>query len=664
MTTLLRSTSVAAIEPRTTTTTTGIVRRLRSALRRRLPSLAWFAPVALIGVLLRLINLGGAPQRIDDEGTYVAQAYAVQHFGELAHYTYWYDHPPLGWLQIAAWTSLTGAFERWDSAVLAGRELMVLAHLVSLAMLWLLARRLGFSRPAAAATLLVLAASPLAIQFQRTVFLDNLATPWLLAALVLGLNRRGQLAAFAGAALCFGIAVLTKETYLLFLPLLGWLVWRGAHKGTRRYTVSLSAGLLVLIGLSYLLLATIKGEMLPGQDRVSLWNGITYQLVRRDGSGSIFDPASLSGITVGQWLQLDPVLPIAATLGALIGLTDRRLRPFAVTLLALLLFMLRPGYLPVPYVIALLPFAALAVVGGARALVSAARRRRRAVTRVLAGGLTAALLLGGAGAAGVSWYPQWRGLLLADLDLPMRQAQSWVAANVDRDYRLVVDDAMWVDLQRAGFDRRDVVWYYKVDTDPEVAALAPNGWRDYDYVITTNSMRTFPDGFPIVRQALDNSEVVASFGTGERAVIVQRVHPEGATVAEEQEARDATARTTAGRQLATNPGLQLDPADRDLLTGGQVDARVLIGATLAAPTAELTVAGFPVVAGEEDRPRRQLLISAIDGRAATEASPTRQNLIDLLQSQAAPYAPRSITSTDQGLLITWNVDAPSGLLGR
>src|SRR5215217_4607702 len=47
----------------------------------------------------------------DDEGTYVAQAWAILHQGRLAHYTYWYDHPPLGWIQIAGWAWLTHAFE-------------------------------------------------------------------------------------------------------------------------------------------------------------------------------------------------------------------------------------------------------------------------------------------------------------------------------------------------------------------------------------------------------------------------------------------------------------------------------------------------------------------------------------------------------------------------
>ena len=125
------------------------------------------------------------------------------------------EKPPLG-------------FSRYNVAVLAGREFIVVAGVVAAAMLFILARRLRLSRPAAGAAVLILALSPLAVQYQRMVFLDNVATPWLLAAFVLALAPSRQLAAFAGAALCFSIAVLSKETDLLFLPFLGWQMWRMA----------------------------------------------------------------------------------------------------------------------------------------------------------------------------------------------------------------------------------------------------------------------------------------------------------------------------------------------------------------------------------------------------------------------------------------------------
>jgi hypothetical protein len=36
-------------------------------------SLAWAVPLLAITAIVRLINLGGSPQRVDDEGTYVAR---------------------------------------------------------------------------------------------------------------------------------------------------------------------------------------------------------------------------------------------------------------------------------------------------------------------------------------------------------------------------------------------------------------------------------------------------------------------------------------------------------------------------------------------------------------------------------------------------------------
>ena len=52
-------------------------------------------------VVLIAWNIGGFPTASDDEGTYLAQAWAVREGLGLAHYTYWYDHPPLAWIQLA-----------------------------------------------------------------------------------------------------------------------------------------------------------------------------------------------------------------------------------------------------------------------------------------------------------------------------------------------------------------------------------------------------------------------------------------------------------------------------------------------------------------------------------------------------------------------------------
>ena len=117
----------------------------------------------------------------------MAQAYAVAEWGELAHYTYWYDHPPAGWLQLALWTVISGP-DFGGNAVAAGRYLMVIVAVITAALLWVLARRIEMSRWASAAAVAVFALSPLAISLSRTVYLDNLATAWVLGALVLVLS--------------------------------------------------------------------------------------------------------------------------------------------------------------------------------------------------------------------------------------------------------------------------------------------------------------------------------------------------------------------------------------------------------------------------------------------------------------------------------------------
>jgi len=124
--------------------------RVGGRLARNGKSLLWVLPLLTLTAVTRLINLAGTPQRFDDEGTYVAQAYAALKLGALSHYTYWYDHPPVGWLQIAGYFGVTGALDRHSSSVAAGREAMVAAAVVSALMLWLLARRIGFGRPTAA----------------------------------------------------------------------------------------------------------------------------------------------------------------------------------------------------------------------------------------------------------------------------------------------------------------------------------------------------------------------------------------------------------------------------------------------------------------------------------------------------------------------------------
>lgn len=622
-------------------------------LRTHRRTLLYVLPLLVLTGFVGRFGMFGSPQRIDDEGTYTAQAYAVAKLGELTHYTYWYDHPPLGWIQIAGWTWLTDAFGRYDISVIAAREAMVAFHVVAAALLWVLARRLDLSRPAAAAAVLVFALSPLSVQFSRTVYLDNVAVPWTIAAFVLAVSRRRQLIAFAGAALCFGIAVLSKETFLLVLPFLAWQMWRSAGADTRRYTLSVAASLLTLVLSTYALFALVKGEVLPGKGRVSLLQGVLFQLVDRGASGSVLDSSTQAGRSVAVWFTLDPVLPVAAVLAALVAVFVRRLRPVAVGFLVLAAVVLKPGYLPVPYVVVLLPFAALLVA----AVVDLGVRRggrwstALAVVTALAAGVVATPL----------WAVQLRGLFLADLDRPMRQAQTWLDQNAARSDRLLVDDAVWTDLVRAGFPQRNVVWYYKADTDSAVSSLAPDGWRDYSYVLLTQALRRSLGTAPTVQKALANSTRTAVFGSGAQEVDIYRVAPQGRQALDQAVTRDKQARLSAGQALLTNPHLRLTPQAATQLRQGQVDARV---ATLLAQVSSrhrITVADFPDVFGENGQlPRRTMHVTAVDGAGVDSAAGT--SLLADIGDQVGSFAPSQVTRADGVLTIRYDVASPTDLL--
>jgi hypothetical protein len=629
----------------------------RTTLRSRLLTAAVLLPLLAVVAVLRLVNLVGAPQRVDDEGTYMAQAYAMLHLGELTHYTYWYDHPPLGWLQIAGWLRLAELFGPVTDAVAVGRQLMVVAAVVAAALLWVLVRRLGYGRVAAGAAVALFALSPLAVQYGRTVYLDNLATVWVLAAAVCFATPRRRLLAYIGGAACFAIAVLTKETALLMLPMVAWLGWQRGNPGTRRYAMAVAGTLFGVLISAYVLAAAVRSELLPGKGHVSLVDGIIFQLFSRTSGGSVFTAGSPNQQTLAGWLSLDAVLLAAGLGAALVALAVKSLRPIAFGYLLLAAMLLRGGYLPIPYVIAVLPPAALLIACVAE----------EAVLRVRSGvplmKIAAVAVLVAVAGAGVVAQPRWHDTLdfltTVDQDAPMRQAERWVIDNVGHDQRLIVDDAFWSDLVTAGWKRDDVAWFYKLDTDPAVQALNPHGWRDYDYILATDAVRQFPPSFPQIRGALTGSQVVATFGTGAARVEVRRIDPNA--VATDPASPDAAPagepeRATVGAALADRLGDDAEPSVLDLLRRGAVDARVLATLSDVATTEQVLVADLPQIPGEDaaNRPRRQVLLTATGARA--------DRLVAYFRAQRGAFAAQSVTAGPSGVLVTFPPAPQAGLL--
>ena len=464
----------------------------------------------------------------DDEGTYVAQAWAITHLGSLTPYTYWYDHPPVGWMTLALLQSIIAPFTAFGTTIDGGRAAMLPVTLASATLLYTVARRSGMARAFATLSVCLFGLSPLAIQYHRMVLLDNFAVVWTLAAMALALTPQRRLWATAASGACFAFAVLSKETAILLLPVLMLLIWQHCDARTRRFACTLAATLFAFIVLSFPLVAALKSELVAGQGHVSMESAIRWQFFERPSSGTILDNRSGASGVVRQWLTQDRWLLLAAFAMLPIAALVRNLRPFALGFGTLVLIPAKPGYLPMMFVISILPLAALVVGGsldtiwhlGARRLRD---RRKRMLPLRLASPLAAIGLLAAATiVAGPAWSRSLDFTPQADHNRGYREVIRYVTRSIPHQSTLVVDDNMWLDLVEGGFQRDRVVWMYKLGRDPAVDCRYPGGSRDFDYIVVSPTMRALKFDLPATFSGL-HAMVVATFGSGADRYTVLRI---------------------------------------------------------------------------------------------------------------------------------------------
>ncbi|GAA3920244.1 ArnT family glycosyltransferase [Actinoplanes auranticolor] len=471
-------------------------------------------------------NITGFPTATDDEGTYLAQAWAVQNGQGLAHYTYWYDHPPLAWIQLAGLAWLPALLFPDLIAVAAGRIAMLPVVGASLVLVYVISRRLDLSRWAAALALLTFGLSPLSITMNRQIYLDSFAVAWMLAALALALSPRKHLWHYAAAGAATAVSVLSKETMLLTAPAVLVAMWQNAAKtSTRPWAFGGYTSGLVLVGVFYPLYALLRGELFPGEGHVSLIGAWQFQLMSRSGSGTVFDEGSGSNSLITSWLYYDTVILVAGLVATVIALAVRRLRAPAIAATILAVVALRPGgYLPAMYVVQILPFFAIVIAGvtdqGVRLLEPQRSWWRWAVLGVAA--VTALTLVV------PRWYDGNRRALTTDDNAQYVAAASYLRDELPDPQRatIVVDDVLWIDCVDAGFQREKVIWFYKLDLDTAVAKTLPDGWRDVDYIVSTPALRQDPGSLPTVTKLLTNSTPIATFGPQDGRIEIRRIDKE------------------------------------------------------------------------------------------------------------------------------------------
>lgn len=295
----------------------------------------------------------------------------------------WAGRPPGAVLQLVGWVGGAGALDRHaGDAVAAVRELGVLALLVTTALTWLLARRLGASRTVAASGVVVLVVAPLGLLLHRTASAEALAVPWLVAACCLAVGpvgRRPGNRSTVAAGVCAAAATLTAPAVLLLLPIPGWLLLRQRAGGEGRRHLLLAFGTCAVLLGGY---------------------GVLVGLARSAGtvsgplSGAGFDltgPAGATAVVLG-W-STDPVLLVLAAAAALL-LSVRRpsARPLASGVAGGLVLAAVPGLLSPTALVLVLPWVALVLPAALLELALGHGRTVRRLARVAPAAVVAATL--------------------------------------------------------------------------------------------------------------------------------------------------------------------------------------------------------------------------------------------------------------------------------
>lgn len=499
--------------------------------------------MAVVALVTHAVNMFSYPLYLGDEGIYLEQAWAVLREGQLAPYTYFYDHAPAGWLMIALWELLLPwHFNTLGMAVNSARAFMLLLDVGSVVLLYRIARQMTGSHFAAIAACLAFILSPLDVYYQRMVLLDNVMVFWMLLALDLLLQPTRRLMTVLASGFSFGFAVLCKENALFFLPVVVYLLYhrvRGTYR-LRFSVVGWSVCAAMLLSL-YPLYSVLKGEFLPAgaalvgngapAAHVSLISTTLWQAGRH--GGSILDPNSqFWQYFWGKWWNKDPVIIVAGaaatTLNFLIGYADRERRRdmFVASLLsaAFTLYLIRGSIMIDFYVVPVLPFFALNV---GLLLHYLAGQGPRPIGATLAKGILVALSVAFLAQSHDEYFVDQTGLQVDQL--------RFVRETVPSNANVLIDDDLWVNLhdpQSGGpiYPRADSHW--KIAADPAIQdTILHNNWQNLDYLIMSNQLHHIFElnNETLALAAYDHSRLLARFEEGDVELEVRQVIKDSST---------------------------------------------------------------------------------------------------------------------------------------
>jgi 4-amino-4-deoxy-L-arabinose transferase-like glycosyltransferase len=477
-----------------------MIRPLSLAASIELPVINWqkalLLAILLFAAVTQSVNMLSYPFYDHVEGTNVANAWSIRYDGQLSPYTYNYDNPPMGWVLLAVWFTITSLAPTPETVLSSGRLFMLVIHILTLLMVYGLARRLHVSQTFAILAVLLFSLSPLATILQRRIVLENLMTLWVLVALYFVLGNGRTLLDYGLSALALGMAFLTQVAALSFFPALIYVVLSRSHSSHRRFVLAFWFGIVFSMSMAFPLQAILKEELLPAgvmfggsHPHVSLFATQSVQLERISSQGFLRNDSSFV-INLNRWMSFDEAAADKAFI--LTGLFSAglalaaaifwkpHLRPLALVLLLYGLHLTTLKRVFDPGIIPLLPFLAISIGIAAQTIVQLIQNH------IAPGGirypLYAALVILFVTVFGWT-YVNKSDLYKVDQTQMQLEAIRWISQHAPPDSLIVSDSYAFVDLRRS----LPATHYYWVgDVDPQVRSeVFNNSWCSISYMITS-----------------------------------------------------------------------------------------------------------------------------------------------------------------------------------
>jgi 4-amino-4-deoxy-L-arabinose transferase-like glycosyltransferase len=446
-----------------------------------------------VSFVAHAFNMFNFPHYEQDEGTYMSSAWAIMH-GMLQAYPYTYDHPPVGWIQITTWIQLTGGFFTFGNALNSGRVLMVLYAVGCSLLVYLITRRLSGSSSISFLATIIFSLSPLSVIYQRQVFLDNIATFWLLLSFYLLIKGKSHLFYIVAAAVAFGLAILSKEVLLLFMPTMLYAAWLYTTPFQRRFSLIVFTYVIVSLGSGFLLLAVLKGELFPtgwlpwdSHQHLSLIGTLFSQVQRTQSQGDLLT-------SWNAWTQNDQLFIIVGGIATCVNLIggwwNRKQLLIALVAISYWFLFVRGGVVFPYYIIPLLPLTAINIAMAINNVLQLQRKYAHAnlIRLLLVCGIVIAILPYDI-VHSASAFTQ-------DPTAPQNETLAWLHDNVPHDSTLIINNYLYTDLHAEGGQAvtNGAIYpyandYLNVAYDPQLHdVLLHNDWNHIDYIVADSDM--------------------------------------------------------------------------------------------------------------------------------------------------------------------------------